>query len=422
MKYLILILAASVSANVLAQEKGIHFEQDVNWESLLAKAKSSNKYIFVDCYTSWCGPCKQMDKNTYQDEKLGEYVNDNFISVKLQMDTAKADDENIIRGYALASQFSRSYQIDAYPSYLFFSPNGQIVHRYLGYLTPNDFLSIAKEALDTNRQYYVLLDKYRRKVLDYSLMPYFSIKANLIGEKKLSDSVVENYMNNYLYQLDRKSLFTWENLVLMEQYTKLPADRSFSFFRENIGKIDSILGERRGEKMLIKTIINGEIMPLVKNRHLTGPEWQILEKKFNRRYGKTGRLAVLQQRLLMNWASRSNWEAFGKSYVLYFQNIGSLNTVHVNNASWDIFLHVTDPKIISFAIDVMEPHKEEDLQSMDTYASLLYKAGKVEKAISIERKAAYLQQEYASKNHLPVDKTYEDNVEKMKERKRFWMN
>ncbi|MBL7708461.1 MAG: thioredoxin family protein, partial [Chitinophagaceae bacterium] len=44
----------------LAQNNsGIQF-QNLSWSQLLAKAKTENKLIFVDAFTTWCGPCKQM--------------------------------------------------------------------------------------------------------------------------------------------------------------------------------------------------------------------------------------------------------------------------------------------------------------------------------------------------------------------------
>ena len=34
--------------------------QDISFSEALKKAKEENKMVFVDCYTSWCGPCKYM--------------------------------------------------------------------------------------------------------------------------------------------------------------------------------------------------------------------------------------------------------------------------------------------------------------------------------------------------------------------------
>ena len=58
---------------------GIKFEKD-NWENTLAKAKAENKIVFVDAYTTWCGPCKKMDANTFPDKKVGDFYNKNFIN------------------------------------------------------------------------------------------------------------------------------------------------------------------------------------------------------------------------------------------------------------------------------------------------------------------------------------------------------
>ena len=56
-------VASSSDMQPSQQYKGIHFEQGLSWKDILAKAKAEHKYIFVDCYATWCGPCKYMDKN-----------------------------------------------------------------------------------------------------------------------------------------------------------------------------------------------------------------------------------------------------------------------------------------------------------------------------------------------------------------------
>ncbi len=70
----------------LSHAQGIKFEENLSWQQLLDKAKVTNKYIFVDCYATWCGPCKMMDKDVYTSGKVGYLFNEHFISVKVQMD------------------------------------------------------------------------------------------------------------------------------------------------------------------------------------------------------------------------------------------------------------------------------------------------------------------------------------------------
>jgi thiol:disulfide interchange protein len=57
------------------QDVGIKFESHLSWNEILAKAKTENKYIFIDCYTTWCGPCKYMSKNIFTQKEVGDYFN-----------------------------------------------------------------------------------------------------------------------------------------------------------------------------------------------------------------------------------------------------------------------------------------------------------------------------------------------------------
>ena len=51
--------------------QGIKFETGT-WSEMLAKAKTENKLVFVDVYTQWCGPCKNVAKNVFPQQKLGD--------------------------------------------------------------------------------------------------------------------------------------------------------------------------------------------------------------------------------------------------------------------------------------------------------------------------------------------------------------
>lgn len=61
------------------------YAQDINWLTLdeaLARQKRVPKPIFMDVYTEWHGPCKMMDRGTFQNPDVVEYVNRNFYAVK----------------------------------------------------------------------------------------------------------------------------------------------------------------------------------------------------------------------------------------------------------------------------------------------------------------------------------------------------
>ena len=59
--------------------------QEINWltlEEALNAQKDNPKKILMDVYTVWCGPCKLMDKKTFSNTDLINYVNDHYYAVK----------------------------------------------------------------------------------------------------------------------------------------------------------------------------------------------------------------------------------------------------------------------------------------------------------------------------------------------------
>ena len=70
---------------------GIRWTEGLTWEQVKQKAKQENKYIFLDCFATWCAPCKKMDLDVYTNDTVGSYFNEKFISVKVQMDKTKKD-------------------------------------------------------------------------------------------------------------------------------------------------------------------------------------------------------------------------------------------------------------------------------------------------------------------------------------------
>ncbi len=77
-------IAYSLLDSVFSEIPGIKFQSGLNWEQVKEKARNENRYIFIDCYATWCGPCKKMDKEVYTSENVGNIFNKNFISIKLQ--------------------------------------------------------------------------------------------------------------------------------------------------------------------------------------------------------------------------------------------------------------------------------------------------------------------------------------------------
>ena len=115
-------------------EQGIMFFAGTLQEGL-EKAKAENKLLFVDCYTTWCGPCKFMKINTFTNANLGDYMKDNYVSLAIDMETTE--------GEAIA----KKYGIEAYPTLLFLDKYGRVVNHQVGGIGAEALLAKAEQTV-----------------------------------------------------------------------------------------------------------------------------------------------------------------------------------------------------------------------------------------------------------------------------------
>ena len=101
------------------QKGGTDF-RNLAYADALAAAKAEGKLLFVDCYTSWCGPCKQMTEKVFPQKAAGDYFNPRFVCVKYDMEKGE--------GVELAKQWG----VRAFPTFLIIRSDGTIQHRLVG--------------------------------------------------------------------------------------------------------------------------------------------------------------------------------------------------------------------------------------------------------------------------------------------------
>jgi thioredoxin 1 len=124
------VLFLGSAQNAAAQQK-INFSED-SWNKIMDTAQRQNKVIFVDAYTSWCGPCKLLQKTTFSDQIVQAYFNENFINASYDMEQGE--------GKLLA----KKWKVEAYPTLLFIDKKGKILKTIIGLIDTQALLNIAK--------------------------------------------------------------------------------------------------------------------------------------------------------------------------------------------------------------------------------------------------------------------------------------
>ena len=133
----VVVAQAKEKQHVQPAEKKISFING-KWKDVEALAKKNGKYIFVDAYTAWCGPCRQLKNVTFRDREAAAFYNGNFINYTVDMEKGE--------GVELAEK----WDVTAYPTLLFFTPEGKMVMKQIGYVNGKQLIEFGKQALAGN--------------------------------------------------------------------------------------------------------------------------------------------------------------------------------------------------------------------------------------------------------------------------------
>ena len=189
MKQFIFSLIILFAATSL-QAAGIDFFQGT-WEEALEKAKKEDKLIFVDAYTTWCGPCKRMSKQVFTQNEVGEFYNKNFISMKIDMEKTPG------------RKFQRKYPVSAFPTLYYIDGDGEVAHVTKGGKSPEQFIQLGQMAMKKNDKSGDYETEYNEGKRDYDLVYNYVKALNKAGKPSLK--IANEYIKS------QKDLTTEEN-------------------------------------------------------------------------------------------------------------------------------------------------------------------------------------------------------------------
>ncbi|MDR3712311.1 MAG: DUF255 domain-containing protein [Puia sp.] len=471
LRYFIFFLSFSVKGQApdtvqhldIEPDTGIHFVSGLSWEQLKEKAKSENKYIFMDCFATWCVPCKFMSQNIFPLAEVGSFMNDRFLSVEVQTDQTPKDRESIKKWYDDAKSIVNAYSVNVVPTYLFFAPDGRAIHRIIGVTgkTAAEFVDRAKDALNPETQYYTLIDHYKEHTDDSAFL-----RHALITALKESDDIDADSIGN-VYMRCVKAPLSKDNLPFFLKITGTRNAAGFNFLLYHFREADSIPGDPDAVIGQLTGIVTNEVLDSAFARDPNRVNWRVLSAQLKSRYPMLGeglmknangefgkrvyqyqiRPAIKDTSRLVDWDKLSNtlkgkypgypsgqliadqkfkyyqskkmWPEYEKAVAYFIAAYGErIGDMQKNNYAWAIFLHSNDRSLLVAALgmskEVVDRYPDIQASTADTYANLLYKTGNKEEAAIWENRAIDL-----AKSPDEI-KEYKGVLDKIKNGEKTW--
>lgn len=359
MRYFTLFFFTMILGSAFGQ--GINFETS-DFQSALDKAKAENKLVFMDAYTTWCGPCKWMAKNVFTDEAVGTYFNDKFINVKMDMEKGEGID------------LAKRYEVKAYPTLLFIDGNGDLVHQSRGSRPAEDFVDLGQAANDPNRQFVTMTKRFDSGERSAEFLKLYTDALTSAGMKNF-DEVAQLYMDT------QDDWTTEENMQFIFDYSEASMDsKLFNYSLEHRDAFEKLVGKARFDQKLNYAADF--------DRGKAGIARDDVDKLkvHYAKYFDAEQARIMAMKSYMNTLMYSkdpvDLEKFQAEIQLFLANKPNVGSNFYNSVAWQIYEISDDKNLLSKAAEWAQMSIDENKNSYntDTMAALLYKLGNKDKA------------------------------------------
>jgi len=388
LKSIFSIAFLSLSISFIAQNKSINFEHG-SFAEIKAKAQKEHKLIFVDAYTTWCGPCKQMAKNVFTNDAVADFYNFSFINAKIDMEKGE--------GIELA----KLYDVKCYPNLLFIDGDGNIVHRMAGSMSAKEFINLGKQT------------QYPEKCFSYFTKNFEANKTNA------------DFLAKYIEARENTCL---ESQDLVKDYfaqqkeEHLTNQANWDMFVYHINDIDSkmfdfvIAHKQKYIDLYTEKVVNGKIdgasesalSSIIKTAPFDAKKYNDTKTKIESFHTPNTKLIFVEADMKLA-EHNENWKDYAKLATTHVDTYYLKDASMLNSIAWTFYEKVDDKDALAKA-EVWASKAcelEKSYANLDTYAAVLYKVGKkdlalqmADKAIATAKKEKYTADDYKGTTDL----------------------
>ena len=345
-----------ISTTLFSQD-GIKFGKQ-SFAKTLEQAKKENKLIFLDAFASWCGPCKLLDKNVFPKKEVGDYFNANFLNLHIDMEKGEG------------IEIAKKYSIYSYPTLLFINGDGKVVYKAAGYMSPQELISIAKEAVNPENTLENKIAKFEAGEKDPEFLMGL-IKNTYATDFSLAQKVATRY-----FQTRTDATYSKEEAGMLLFFTKTIDDDLYKIFTAKKAELSTQIPEsylaEYDKQLKLNTVLQ---------KSFDANTQSINESTFlaegTKIYGEKEAKQLLNKINMDLFFTQKKYDDYAKSALNYYQNPKDFATDELNNVAWNFYLYVTDNTLLTQVTQLCLEgiKKEENSQNTDTLANIYYKLG-----------------------------------------------
>ena len=356
MKKIILFLFLVISTALFSQD-GIKFGKQ-SFAQTLEQAKKENKLIFLDAFASWCGPCKLLDKNVFPKKEVGDYFNANFLNLHIDMEKGEG------------IEIAKKYSIYSYPTLLFIDGDGKVVYKAAGYMSPQELISIAKEAVNPENTLENKIAKFEAGEKDPEFLMGL-IKNTYSSDFSLAQKVATRY-----FQTRTDATYSKEEAGMLLFFTKTIDDELYKIFTAKKAELSTQIPEsylaEYDKQLKLNTVLQKSFD--ANTQSINEP---IFLAEGTKIYGEKEAKQLLNKINMDLFFTQKKYDDYAKSALNYYQNPKDFATDELNNVAWNFYLYVTDKTLLTQVTQLCLEgiKKEENSQNTDTLANIYYKLG-----------------------------------------------
>lgn len=367
-KGFLLAIIALLSQTILLAQDGIKFQKK-SWTEVLQKAGNENKLIFVDAYTTWCGPCKKMEKEVFPKKAVADFYNKTFINYTIDMEKGEGP------------KLAQTYKVAQYPTLLFIASDGSLVHRAAGFHNSEQMVELGNTAMDPTKQLATLERRFENGDRDPAFLKnYTLVRAGSYDGTHVP--VAEAYMKtqeNWDTEANRQFIFEYiggANSSLFDHLTKNREEYIKQFGEE------AVLNK-------IRTIVYDDIA----NKSTGDKAVPVKEVKalYEKAYPEKAKQLVSEYKMSY-YRSLGDRNNFAKTAIKHYKKFPSDDPMELNEVAWTFYTVIEKKKYLKKALKLAK--KSADLEpayyNHDTMAALYYKLGKKKKAMTAANQAIEL--------------------------------